>query len=323
MESFPNSPFEFGNDDCQPPIGDPNVTPSDNQFFNQESMQNGPFMTFERSNDFDSSAGIFNQRPQPMNHQMMNHDLYSPQTTEERKQNISRMTNKGPPVQLSPNPVVLSPNSMVLSQNMPKSTDFKIEPEKFSIKAKKGSQLKETFGMTPKQKLFIQFCQDQNNRIFPKQLGFIPSEYWTDQEYSFGQIVEHFFMRKGDTKARFPIKVYNALQIVNHYPGLIPLIGIQWVNDYVLKLDTDAFAMLLNIKAVNGGLIHSQGNFPSHGFVVIQSHEDALMHVSEDIAGSVNYNNTFLLYHKERMFTRSSTESDIEKLHWTSVKERK
>ena len=329
MEPFQNSPPNFGNDVYEPLAVDPGCTLLDNQFINQEYQGNDCFNTFdpmiiERSNDFDSSAGIPNRNAQPVNTLMMDQGPFLPQTTEERKQAISQVTSKGPPIQISPSPIVSGQNLIVLNQNLPKSTDFKIEPEIFSIKGKKKkSPLKQAIVTSSEQIRFIQFCQDQNNRIYPKRLGFIPSQYWPDQEYSFGAIVENFFMSKGSSSTYFSFKLYNALQIVKYFPPLIALIGVEWVNDYVIKVNKKAFAMLLGINKIDGGLFHSQGNFPSYGFVVIQSFADAISHVSEDVAKSVDYIDTVLLYHKERMFIKSSTESDVVKLKYMPVKERK
>lgn len=39
-----------------------------------------------------------------------------------------------------------------------------------------------------------------------------------------------------------------------------------WVKDTVFKVDKCVFGRLLGIKSYDGGLFHSQGNFPSHGF---------------------------------------------------------
>jgi hypothetical protein len=168
---------------------------------------------------------------------------------------------------------------------------------------------------------FNQVCSDAAVVINPQKLGFIPSQFWSDESLTFGQLVKDFFQRKNHANSRFSHKLYNALKITVDDPFYIDFIGLEWVTDVVLKIDKRVFARLLAIKTVDGSLFHQQGNFPSHGFCEL-SEKTGLEFVSRELLESVDFDNVRLLVHQDGVFTRNCTEADIERCKWMSVRKR-
>jgi hypothetical protein len=168
---------------------------------------------------------------------------------------------------------------------------------------------------------FAQICADGAVRFNPHHLGFIPSNFWFDQEYTFGDLVADFFQKKNNSNSRFSHKLYNALKIAEEDPFYVTFLGIEWVTDHVLKIDKKIFARLLGIKTIDGSLFHQQGNFPSHGFVELNeraAHEA----VSEADLEGVDYENVRLLTHQPGIFIRGCTEEAIDRCKWISSRKR-
>jgi hypothetical protein len=169
--------------------------------------------------------------------------------------------------------------------------------------------------------LFAQICSDNSLKLNPKHLGFAPPELWPDRLVTFGHVVADFFQRKNSSTNRFSHKLYNALKIADSDLFYVDFVGIQWITDWILKVDKAVFARLLGIKTVDGSLFHQQGNFPSHGFVEL-SQAEAAESVPQAILDTVDYNAVRLLRHRSGALTRHSAELAIDSCKWTSVRRR-
>ena len=110
--------------------------------------------------------------------------------------------------------------------------------------------------------LFNDICLNSAATLNPVTLGFIPSHFWPNKDYSFADIVFDFFQRKNNTNCRFLHKLYNALKISQISPTYSELAGVQWITPNVIKVSKGQFARLLGIKSIDGSLFHQQGNFP-------------------------------------------------------------
>lgn len=102
------------------------------------------------------------------------------------------------------------------------------------------------------------------------------------------------------------------------YPALV---GIQWIDEHVLKVNKHSFARLFGIKTIDGSLFHQQGNFPSHGFREINPLDVSNL-FDHDLIADVDGENVRLLTHSAGIFTRSSRESDLVECKWSSYKKR-
>lgn len=74
-----------------------------------------------------------------------------------------------------------------------------------------------------------------------------------------------YFTRRNGVARQFEFKLYNALCITSSVPEAYEFVGAVWVSDTVMKINAHAFANLLGIHTVQGGLFHKQGNFSRHG----------------------------------------------------------
>lgn len=97
-------------------------------------------------------------------------------------------------------------------------------------------------------------------------LGFVPQSEWPPQTMSLSDLRRMYFTRRNGAARQFDYKLYNALCITNKFPEAYEHVGAIWVSPTVMKINSQAFAKLLGIHAVQGGLFHKQGNFPRHGF---------------------------------------------------------
>lgn len=169
---------------------------------------------------------------------------------------------------------------------------------------------------------FRGICNDDQVRFNPVKLGFIPGKFWSqDKDWTFGQLVSDFFQKKNNANSRFSHKLYNALKISTSDPFYAVYIGVEWVNERVLKIDKRIFARLLGIKTIDGSLFHQQGNFPSHGFTEL-TEKQAIAEVPPEALKNVDYETVRLLIHQPGIFTRDCTEEDIERCKWISTRKR-
>ncbi|KAH0789175.1 hypothetical protein GPJ56_006928 [Histomonas meleagridis] len=114
--------------------------------------------------------------------------------------------------------------------------------------------------------------------IVPSELGFIPESDWSAKAFSLWELREKYFMRRNGAIRQFDCKLFNALRITLKYPDAYQFVGAIWITNSIMKIDSQIFAHLLNIHAVQGGLFHKQGNFSRHGFQhILRSSSISLM----------------------------------------------
>ena len=292
--------------------------PSDLNEFNFDETNNLGFNNqtiFDtKSNDFDSSKGFLLSNNKKPEISMVN------------KPNITQNDNRKHRLSNPIRPLVpLSPQ--INSDNSPEigiSTNIKLEPEIFAPRINKNKNLKlnQQILYTNDDGYFNNLCKDFNFLFNPLKLGFIPKTYWPNQDYPFGILVEDFFRRKNNPNTRFTHKLYNSLILVNKDPLLAPLLGVEWVNDTVLKVNSRIFGRLLGIKTVKGSLFHSQGNFPSHGFYELNPLEASNYVDSTNLIG-VDFEDIRLLIHQNGIFIKNCQEIDIENCKWIPIKPKK
>jgi hypothetical protein len=108
---------------------------------------------------------------------------------------------------------------------------------------------------------------DPNDAVLrPVDLGFLPKSEWVPDQLSLLDLRQMYFTRRNGIARQFEYKLYNALSITAAFPDSYEFVGAIWVSDRVMKIHAAAFANLLGIHTVQGGLFHKQGNFSRHGF---------------------------------------------------------
>ncbi|OHS93050.1 hypothetical protein TRFO_12059 [Tritrichomonas foetus] len=151
--------------------------------------------------------------------------------------------------------------------------------------------------------------------IDPESLGFVPKSAWSSKPTSLETLRDGYFGRKNNVNRRFEHKLWNALKITASFPNMTRFVGVSWVNDRIIKVYKYAFAKLLNIKIVDGGLFHKQGNFTRHGFVTVNE-QAARSEVPESLLADVDFRDVVLIYHKDNRFTQNSPEEAISNCKW-------
>lgn len=63
-----------------------------------------------------------------------------------------------------------------------------------------------------------------------------------------------------------------------------------WIGPTLMKINSQTFAALLGIHAIQGGLFHKQGNFSRHGFQQIQKSSPHAMQLNLDLRDVDDYN---------------------------------
>ncbi|EAY19247.1 hypothetical protein TVAG_214720 [Trichomonas vaginalis G3] len=169
--------------------------------------------------------------------------------------------------------------------------------------------------------LFEEKCKDKNFVINPAKIGFIPSKFWPDKNFAFGDIVADFFQRKNNANCRFSHKLYNAIQISKNLPDLQIFTGVEWVGKYVLKVNKNRFARLLGIHSIDGSLFHQQGNFSTHGFIEVGG-EEAKRLIGEAEFNAMNVEVVRLLMHQNGIFNRDTTEEELENCKWVNYRKK-
>ncbi|OHT08991.1 hypothetical protein TRFO_22227 [Tritrichomonas foetus] len=166
---------------------------------------------------------------------------------------------------------------------------------------------------------FESICNDKALTFNPKKLGFIPSKFWEDKTFTFGELLSNFFRRKSNSNNRFYHKLFNALKITEDDPFYSEYIGVEWVNKDVIRVDKRKFARLLGIKTIDGSLFHHQGNFPSHGFIELNTTNVTDL-VSPEVLKDVDFDNVRLLIHQAGVFVKGCTEEVINDCKWINVR---
>lgn len=156
------------------------------------------------------------------------------------------------------------------------------------------------------------------NLVFsPRALGFLPTSYWIANENKFGSLVCDFFQKKNNSNCRFPHKLYNGLLLVEHNPEMYPLVGLKWITDTVFKVDKYIFGRLLGITSINGGLVHSQGNFPSHGFKELTNEEIIELRKQSKQIDDVDMDRVLLMKQINGMFSKDCNEATLAQCKWS------
>lgn len=167
---------------------------------------------------------------------------------------------------------------------------------------------------------FEEVCMNPTVIINAKSLGFIPQCAWISPNTScitFGALVENFFRKRNSIHCKFPDKLYNALKLSDACPEFREHLGIQWVNDFIIRVHRTNFARLIGIKTVDGALFHQQGNFPSHGFVELSFEEsDAISRANG--FGPCDLRVVSFVKHSCGLFTRYSREVTVGQCKWTN-----
>jgi hypothetical protein len=161
---------------------------------------------------------------------------------------------------------------------------------------------------------------DSNLIISPQSLGFLPSNYWMNLDSSVGDLVSTFFRRKNNANCRFPHKLYNALELVEHDRNFYNLLGVQWITNEIFKVDKLIFGRLLGIGSIDGGLFHRQGNFPSHGFAELSTTEFEDLRRNVDVS-DIDHDRVRLLVHRGGSFSRTSNEDSVTSCKWITEAE--
>jgi hypothetical protein len=168
---------------------------------------------------------------------------------------------------------------------------------------------------------FARLCHDPSVKFDAVKLGLLPLNVSATQEITFGALAYGFFQKKNTLAVRFPHKLFNALKLVESDPFYADFVGVEWVNETVLKVNKRVFARLLGIKTIDGSLFHQQGNFRSHGFAELGVHE-ARACLSEADLADVDFDEVRLLVHQTGAFTRSSRGDQVEHCKWTNNRRR-
>jgi len=158
--------------------------------------------------------------------------------------------------------------------------------------------------------LFNELLSNRSSSLNPTALKFIPSFFWPNKDIPFVDIVFDFFRRKNNINCRFLHKLYNAIQISTISDMYADLVGVRFITTNVLKVNKGAFARLLGIKSVDGGLFHKQGNFPTHSFVELTAEQAAQYCEGIDLS-SVDFDEVRLLVHLPGIFTNNCTEPQV------------
>ena len=162
-------------------------------------------------------------------------------------------------------------------------------------------------------------CFSNQSFVFePKKLGLIPEVFWKGDVITFSSLVSNFFRRKNNPKCRFHHKLYNALKLTSTYPNIVPILGVEWISEYIILVHKKEFAKLLGVRTVEGCLFHKQGNFPAYGFVS-PSPQDLVPILGENMRRSFDYVNCKLYIHKDKKFHKGCTEKDIEDWKWEKI----
>lgn len=162
---------------------------------------------------------------------------------------------------------------------------------------------------------FEKVCSDPTVVINPQNMQFIPETAWGNQWITFGCLVSSFFHKRNSMHCKFPIKLYNALKITQFRPDLLPYVGVEWITETVFRVHRDEFARLIGVRAIDGGLFHQQGNFPSHGFRELSFAESNEISTRYGL-GRPDLSKVRFIRHSSPQFNRFSSQIDMEDCKW-------
>jgi hypothetical protein len=96
-------------------------------------------------------------------------------------------------------------------------------------------------------------------------------------------------------------------------PFYAEYVGVEWVNDVVIKVEKKIFARLLGIRLIDATFFNQQGMFPAYGFVEV-SPADAVSYLAEtDCAclDDVDDDEVRLIVHAPAVFVRNCGEEAL------------
>lgn len=142
--------------------------------------------------------------------------------------------------------------------------------------------------------------------IDPQKLGLVPADEWPDnKQVTLNELVANHFRARSTRRLRFEHKLWNALRLVNEYPELRDIMGIQWQTNDIIRVDRDKFGLLLGLTRPTAALFNPQGSFQSHGFVEVN-----MKHVATENP------TTRYFTHKSGAFTKDSQSADLLSCRW-------
>ncbi|EAX97047.1 hypothetical protein TVAG_353770 [Trichomonas vaginalis G3] len=150
--------------------------------------------------------------------------------------------------------------------------------------------------------------------IKPNQIGLIPHDFWSHyKKISFENMIHTYFHRRNSSHARFVYKLYNALLITAAYPSLLPMIGVSWETNNIIKVRKTPFASLIGTRIADNSLFHKQGNFPTHGFAELTSEEAVVHNIN---ISYIDFDEIRLVYHLNGKFTKNCGEKVLKSCIW-------
>ena len=164
---------------------------------------------------------------------------------------------------------------------------------------------------------FDKVCLDASITVNPRRLQFVPARAWPNEAVPFGILVATFFRKRNSMHCKVPFKLFNALKLTQQCPEFLPHVGVEWTTDTVFRVHRAAFARLLGVKTVEGGLFHQQGNFPSHGFLELPFDESDRISRAAGL-GPADLSQVRFMTHATGRFHRQSTEEDLEMCKWNA-----
>lgn len=171
----------------------------------------------------------------------------------------------------------------------------------------------------PEFKELTKLIEDQNVTFNPDEIGLLTGRINWESPVTFGTIVREFFQLPMSANTRFQCKLYTALRLSDVFPQFSHVFGVQWVTPFVFKVSKIAFGILLGLQSIEGALFHSQGNFPTHGFVEVDSTTAKSLNIHDT---SVDFINVVLMTHKENHFYRGMGKNEVKKLTYTNDRKR-
>lgn len=156
--------------------------------------------------------------------------------------------------------------------------------------------------------------------IDPIALGLLPTEYWKSSCVPLLKVFTPFFPTRSTKKVRFEHKLWNALVLTRKYPDLLPIIGVSWVSQYIIKVNRVVFGNLLNVTRPSAALFNSQGLLLTHGFREVSKKEAIQSGVDLNLIDNVDESVIRLFTHTERFFGENSKKEDIAKCRWSKRK---
>lgn len=122
----------------------------------------------------------------------------------------------------------------------------------------------------------------------------------------FDKIVTDFFRSNEEQSFNFYDKFNNSLQLIKFSNSFIPLVGLDYANDYVIKINVKCFSRLIGIKDGINFLFDQNGAFNQLGLNEITDSEINNFNDHINLDG-IDFLNTKLIYHPDKLFAKNSS----------------